>query len=84
MYIMSNFRFTAAPIFHLSTISAAMKPAKMDERSAKKTKAEKEKAALAAEKDKSDAEKAKLAAEITMTGPHAPGSKCPNRMRRWP
>ena len=46
MYIMSNFRLTAAPIFHRSTISAAMKPAMMDERSAKKTKAEKEKASL--------------------------------------
>ena len=46
MYIMSNFRLTAAPIFHRSTISAAMKPAKMDERSAKKTKVEKEKASL--------------------------------------
>ena len=41
MYIISVFRLTEAPIFHLSTISAAMNPAKMDERSAKKTKVEK-------------------------------------------
>ena len=46
MYIISVFRLTEAPIFHLSTISAAMNPAKMDERSAKKTKVEKENASL--------------------------------------
>ena len=45
MYIISVFRLTEAPIFHLSTISAAMNR-KMDERSAKKTKVEKENASL--------------------------------------